>query len=195
MTGIRHLAQGLPRVRTLLAIALVGLSLAACETGSKPVATLNAPIEGRWALPGGDNHIRIAPCGQVIADGFCGVFLPSDPSARDHMNSDLLEWGRPLHGVQVIDALVPTKTPGHYHGTYYLPDQGETLFLDIRQTSRNRLKVLIYHGTNGDEIADVAINSLFSPLDALDAGWLAIRAAVGKEMLGTEQSWVRDNAH
>lgn len=175
----------------LFALCLaVGLS--ACGAEPDAATTLNNPIEGRWLLPNGGDRIQIAPCGATTAAGFCGAFLPSDATSEDLMNPGLIEWGRPLDGVQIVQNLAPGDTAGDYHGSYYLPDLGETLFLDVRQETEDRLAVLIYFGANMEEVADMAINSLFSPVSASDAGWLAIRLAIGREVLGSAQIWVRD---
>lgn len=174
-----------------IVVALV-CALASCGADQPRARTLNAGIEGRWLLPNGADRVEIAPCGATLEQGFCGAFLPADPDAEDTMNSDIFAWGRSLNKAQVVQDLLPGEAPGAYHGSYYLPDLGDTLRLEIRQLDKDRLEALVYYGAHADEIAEMAITSMFAPLAAADTGWLAIRAAIGKEVLGAQQIWRRD---
>lgn len=175
-----------------IAVLCFAFGLSACAAEEEAAPTLHNPIEGRWLLPNGRDRVHIVPCGATIEAGFCGTFLPADTTAEDLMNSDLFEWGRSLDGAKVIQELMPRDEPGEYRGSYYLPDVGDTLRLDIRQMDHNQLAAVVYYGTDAGEVTEMAINSIFSPIKAVDVSWLAIRATIGKEVLSTEQIWLRD---
>ncbi len=175
-----------------IAVVCAGAILAGCAAEVEPVATLNDPIEGVWVLPKDGNRIQIAPCGTTKEDGFCGKYLPADKTAEDTMNPSLAQWGRPLHGAQIVESLVPGETRGEYKGKHYVPNLGDTLMMDVKQASRDRLDVLVYYGTNTDEAANMAIGSVLFPVGLLDLGWLAVKATVGKKVMRLEQTWTRD---
>lgn len=114
------------------AASALGVALAA------GTAAAYDPAVGTWRTPGG-TEVRIERC----PAGYCGhigrIVVPQHIEQRygaqlaaldvsqytDEFNKDPALRGRPMLGLQILE-FGPTARPGHYEGSIYNPEDGET---------------------------------------------------------------------
>lgn len=153
-------------------------------------SALAASPQGRWWLLLGQAALQLAPCAEQ-AEHYCGRLLLSERDARDYANPGLLEWGRPLCGATIVSGLQAQADGSWQGGRLYDPDSGESYALELQEVGDEALRVLVYPDASADEALDLAVAAARGKLSVLDAGYFAVRLAIGKSRLGEVQRWAR----
>lgn len=118
----------------LVAICGLGIALAvAAQGGLAATAAYAEPIHGTWENPTGDVRVVTQSCGTEL----CGkVSWASDLAKRD-----ATAGGTPqLVGTSLLRNYRLTK-PGHWRGSVFIPDLGETYYSTIKQLDAQRIKI------------------------------------------------------
>lgn len=186
-----QISRALPRAVHAVLFIAAGLLSACSGSDTPPVATLNNPVEGIWKIAEDKPPLRITPCGQTAEDGFCGRYLELDDDKIDWMNPDMFEWGQSIQNTTVVRSLRETDQKGVYAGTFYSPDMGEYLVIQLTLQNRSEATAKIYFGPLQDEAVDMLITSALAPLSAVNLTWYLTRASVGKELLSRDHKWTR----
>lgn len=91
----------------------IGLDSGDCRRLSVPV--LAADATGEWLVADQTARIAIAPCG----DALCGtVAWTKTPGGLDENNPDPAKRGRPILGLEILQAMKP-KGPNRWEGNVY----------------------------------------------------------------------------
>jgi len=120
-------------------LALAGLLLVAT-----PPAWADDGVLGRWATPGLNAIVELAPC--AGATTLCGtirwLWEAVDAKGRprlDAQNEDVGLRSRPLVGLPILSGL--TLSGGGWSGSIYNPEDGKTYRASLRRTSADTLVV------------------------------------------------------
>lgn len=155
--------------------------------------TQAAPPDGRWWLLPGQVALELAPCTDQV-EHYCGRLLLSERDARDYANPDFFDWGRPLCGAVIVTGLRAAADGRWEAGRLYDPDSGDSYALELQAVEEETLHVLVYPDASADEAIDLAVSAARGKFSALDAGYYALRLAIGKSHLGEVQHWARADA-
>ena len=129
--------------RTTLALTPMAAATLALALGMAVVRPAHAasPVEGYWRTAEGDGLVQIRPCGAQI----CGYLvdhdkLRVDPAAKDMMNTDMTQRGRPMMDMLLLASFSggPSKFEG---GKIYNPENGKTYVGILELLDTARLKV------------------------------------------------------
>lgn len=186
----------LVRVMALALLIALMAALAGCAaTPDMPSGRTDA-VTGFWSLPDGQGVIEVLRC-ETRADALCGRLVAHDgpDDARDYSHPDFWAWGERVCGSQVVFDARAQPEAGVWKGRVYVRAEGAVYHAEIAAAGRDRLDVLLYEGASVDEGGSVAIGAAMGNLpDPIDLGYLAVRAAAGRELLAREQVWRRIDA-
>ena len=176
--------------RTIAVVFTFNMVVACTMTQDPPAETFGDPIEDVWLLGDELSSINIAPCSNDKDDGLCGTLIQvseDDDAWSNQSNLELRQEGPS----PIVTQLRPTRTEGEYVGFIYDPEIVETLHLQLVHTNDRTIEAVIYFGANLDEVVDMAIGNVFSPVKIVDLAWYLTRAGVGKTWLSSYQTWRR----
>lgn len=186
----------LVRAMTLALLLALMAALAGCAATPEMPSGRTDAATGFWRLPDNQGVIELVRC-EARADALCGRLVAHDgpDNARDYSHPDVWAWGERVCGSQVVfDARVQPET-GVWQGRVYVRAEGAIYHAEIAAAGPDRLDVLLYEGASVDEGVSVAIGAAMGNLpDPVDLGYLAVRAAAGRELLAREQVWRRIDA-
>jgi uncharacterized protein (DUF2147 family) len=142
----------LPSLRLLRPVGLAVLA-SLLGAGVGMAASAKAPVEGVWRTKLA-SEVTIAPC----AGGYCGylskVFVPKEllrpgenidnlepKDYRDVRNKDPKLRARALLGLQILTLAAGSRSPDHYDGRIYNPEDGNTYSGSLDMLGNDRLRL------------------------------------------------------
>lgn len=115
------------RSRPLLAL-LAALLLSSAEGQTADHADgPGAQIFGRWVTEGGESHVEIAPCEDLVCGTIVWLKMPLRDDGKpivDSYNDDPALRDRTVLGLRIMDGFRLTEDGGLDDGTIYNPEDG-----------------------------------------------------------------------
>ncbi|WP_373086431.1 DUF2147 domain-containing protein [Sneathiella sp.] len=122
-------------------LGIVGVTTAMLLSGSPARAS---DITGTWSTVDNKSHVKIEPCGEKLCGKVIWLKTPTGADGKpviDKNNSDDALKSRPILGMELLTAFVPSGSNEWDGGKIYNPEDGKTYDASLSLEKPDQLNV------------------------------------------------------